>query len=39
MSNFNIEDLTSALADTKVSQSGVSFQGRSLKLDTAESGM
>ncbi|XP_044732347.1 ran GTPase-activating protein 1 [Chrysoperla carnea] len=37
MSNFNIEDLTSALADTKVSQSGVSFQGRSLKLDTAES--
>ncbi|RZC35372.1 ran GTPase-activating protein 1 [Asbolus verrucosus] len=36
MSNTNIENITSALESTRVSPSGVSFAGKSLKLDSEE---
>lgn len=38
MANTNIDDLTNALESTRVSLSGVSFAGKSLKLDTVEDG-
>jgi Ran GTPase-activating protein 1 len=36
MANANVEDITSVLESTRVSPSGVSFAGQSLKLDSVE---
>ncbi|XP_044269060.1 ran GTPase-activating protein 1 [Tribolium madens] len=36
MTNTNVDDLTNALQGTRVSPSGVTFAGQSLKLDTVE---
>lgn len=38
MANANVEDITSVLESTRVSPSGVSFAGQSLKLDSVEDG-
>lgn len=38
MSLSTIDDITDALEDTRVSLNGVSFAGKSLKLDTSEDG-
>lgn len=38
MASLNIDSLTSALEGTRVSDSGVSFAGKSLKLNTEDDG-
>lgn len=38
MASTTVDDLTAALESTKVTPSGVSFQGKSLKLDKEEDG-
>lgn len=38
MSNVNVDSLVSALENTRVSASGVSFAGKSLKLDSEDDG-
>lgn len=39
MSSANLDSLTTALENTRVSPSGVSFAGKSLKLDSEEDGI
>lgn len=38
MDNLSVDDVASALENTRVSPSGVSFEGKSLKLDNEEDG-
>lgn len=38
MSGANVDELANALESTRVSPNGVSFAGKSLKLDTEEDG-
>lgn len=38
MAGLNLDSLTSALENTRVSPSGISFAGKSLKLDTENDG-
>lgn len=38
MGDINLDQVTAALEGTRVTPSGVSFQGRSLKLDTEDDG-
>lgn len=38
MTSFNVDDVVNALESTHVSPNGVSFEGKSLKLDTEEDG-
>lgn len=38
MAAFNLNDITSALQNTRVSPDGVTFEGKSLKLDTEDDG-
>lgn len=39
MSSANLESVTAALQNARVSPSGVSFAGKSLKLDSEEDGI
>lgn len=38
MSNPSVDEVVSALENTRVSATGVSFEGKSLKLDNEEDG-
>lgn len=38
MAAFNLDDVAKALEKTHVSPSGVSFEGKSLKLDSEQDG-
>lgn len=38
MAGFNMDDVAKALEKTHVTPSGVSFEGKSLKLDSEEDG-